>query len=124
MSFRIRTVGLAASLLCVGFAAQGQEGFPLDGTWRGTSGDQPVLILMKWDGKNINGTLNPGRNAVKFSKAVLEPKTWTVHFEAQAKDGTPIVIDAKLEDIGSVNRFLTGTWTQAGANRPFKATRE
>jgi hypothetical protein len=34
------------------------------------------------------------------------------------------VIDAKLADIGSYNRTLTGTWKQAGVDQPFKMARE
>ncbi len=47
---------------------------------------------------------------------MLEPSDWTVHIEAQSRDGQPIVIDAKLDDIGSYNRTLTGTWKQAGVD--------
>ena len=46
------------------------------------------------------------------------------HVEAQSRDGQPIVIDAKLDDIGSYNRTLTGTWKQAGVGHPFKMARE
>jgi hypothetical protein len=34
------------------------------------------------------------------------------------------VIDAKLDDIGSYNRTLTGTWKQAGVDHGFKIRRE
>jgi hypothetical protein len=110
------------------FAAQSQEGFPLDGTWRGEWGPdsdkRTVVIVMKWDGKTINGMINPGPSSVKFATAVLQPSDWTVHIEAQGRDGTPIKIDAKLDDIGSYNRTLTGTWMQGSTASPFKITRE
>jgi hypothetical protein len=118
--------GVSCLLLAV--AAGSQEGFPLDGTWRGEwgpdGGKSTVVIVMKWDGKNVNGMINPGPNVVRFAGPVLEPGDWTVHIEAQARDGQPIVIDAKLDDIGSYNRTLTGTWTQAGVEHPFTMARE
>jgi hypothetical protein len=110
------------------FAAQSQEGFPLDGTWRGEWGPDAdkhaVVMVMKWDGKAINGMINPGPNSVKFTTAVLQPSDWTVHIEAQGRDGAPIKIDAKLDDIGSYNRTLTGTWMQGSTATPFKIRRE
>jgi hypothetical protein len=127
MSLLVKGAAMASSLL-LAVAVQSQEGFPLDGTWRGAWGPagspSTVVIVMKWDGKNVNGMINPGRNVVRFSGPVLEPSDWTVHIEAQGRDGEPIVIDAKLDDIGSYNRTLTGTWKQAGVDHPFKIARE
>ena len=118
----------AALCLLLGASVHSQEGYPLDGTWRGEwgadAGKSAVVIVMKWDGKNVNGMINPGPNVVRFSGPVLEPSAWTVHIEAQSRDGQPIVIDAKLDDVGSYNRTLTGTWKQAGIDHPFKMARE
>ena len=117
-----------ALYLLLAVAARSQEGFPLDGTWRGEwgpdGGKSAVVIVMKWDGTNVNGMINPGPNVVRFAGPVLEPSDWTVHIEAQSRDGQPIVIDAKLDDIGSYNRTLSGTWKQAGVEQPFKMARE
>ena len=127
MSVLVKCIVVATSLL-LAVAAQSQEGFPLDGTWRGEwgphGGKSAVVIVMKWDGKTVSGMINPGPNVVRFSGPVLEPSDWTVHIEAQSRDGQPIVIDAKLDDIGSYNRTLTGTWQQAGVAQPFKMARE
>ena len=120
------TAVLSCLLLTV--AAWAQEGFPLDGTWRGEwgsgGGKSAVVIVMKWDGTNVNGMINPGPNMVRFSGPVLEPSDWTVRIEAQSRDGQAIAIDAKLADIGSYNRTLTGTWTQAGVEHPLTLARE
>jgi hypothetical protein len=127
MSWLSKRTAVVSSLLLAA-AVQSQEGFPLDGTWRGEWGPDAnksmVVIVMKWDGKNVNGMINPGPNVVRFSGPVLEPSDWSVHIEAQSRDGQPIVIDAKLDDIGSYNRTLTGTWSQAGVAHPFKMARE
>jgi hypothetical protein len=127
MGFRIRAaIALAAALFGTGSPAQ--EGFPLDGTWRGSFGPDDkrttVVIVMKWDGENIDGIINPGPSSVPFASASLEPSDWTVHIEAQSRDGEPIVVDALLENIGSYNRTLTGTWTQSGVEHALKITRE
>jgi hypothetical protein len=127
MSLLVKCIIVFSSLL-LAFAVQSQEGFPLDGTWRGEWGPDgsksTVVMVMKWDGKSVNGMINPGPNVVRFSGPVLDPANWTVHIEAESADGQPIVIDAKLDDIGSYNRTLTGTWKQAGVDHAFKMARE
>ena len=127
MNLLVKGTVMIASLMLAA-AVQSQEGFPLDGTWRGEWGPDAskngVVIVMKWDGKNVNGMINPGPNVVRFSGPVLEPSDWSVHIEAESANGQPIVIDAKLDDIGSYNRTLTGTWKQAGVEHPFKMARE
>jgi hypothetical protein len=127
MSLLVKRAAAACGLL-IAAAVQAQEGFPLDGTWRGEWGPEGgktgVVIVMKWDGQNVNGMINPGPNLVRFSGPVLEPSDWTVHIEAQGRDGQPIVIDAQLDDIGSYHRTVTGTWTQGGVAQPFTMARE
>lgn len=110
-------------------AALAQEGFPLDGTWRGgygpSSDDQtPVVIVMKWDGERINGLINPGPRSIDFTYAELEPSTWTVRIEAQTADADTIMIEGTLQDIGSYSRFIEGTWSQGGVETGFRIARE
>ncbi len=110
-------------------AALAQEGFPLDGTWRGefgpSSGDRtPVVIVMKWDGERINGMINPGPRSIEFTSAGLEPGTWTVRIEAQTPEAETIMIEGTLQDIGSYNRFIEGTWSQGGVETGFRIARE
>lgn len=103
-----------------------QEGYPLDGTWRGEWGQQAnvAVVVMNWDGVRINGRINPGRNTINFTEAVLDAANWMVHIEANTKEGELIVIDGKLENIGSYNRTITGTWVQGGVENPIVLTRE
>jgi len=110
-----------------------QEGHPLSGSWHGDWGPSPtqrtpVFIFMKWDSKNIIATLNPGARGVPLKIATLDPSNWTVHFEGDGKDasGNPahIVMDGKLENIGSYHRTITGTWTQGSTKGDFKITRD
>jgi hypothetical protein len=106
-----------------------QEGYPLDGTWRGEYG-QPgaeatlAVVVMEWDGSVISGRINPGRNTINFTSASLNPENWTVRFEAVAPDGKPIVINGVLEDIGSYTRTITGTWKVGDVESPIVLRRE
>ncbi len=123
---RLATALLLGLLLPI--APNAQEGFPLDGTWRGQWGteDNPtsVVIVMKWDGSSIGGQINPGPDSVEFESAVLEPSDWTVRIQAAPPGSDPVTIVGKLEDIGSYNRMITGTWEQSGTSHPFQIRRE
>jgi hypothetical protein len=132
---------VAAVLACVliymfaGFAVTmlAQEGHPLTGTWHGdygTSATQrtPVVFLMHWDSKKVEGKINPGANSVPLTAATLDPSKWGVHLEADMKDsaGKPMhmVFDGKLDNVGSYNRTITGTWTSGAQKGDFKLTRD
>ncbi len=121
---------LACTIAAV--AAWAQEGHPLTGSWHGEWSSQGqrnhVVFYMKWNTKTIEGMINPGPNAMPLKVATLDPDNWTVHFEADGKDkaGNPVhvVIDGKLENIGSYNRTITGTWTEGSVKGDFKITRD
>jgi hypothetical protein len=130
---RARLFALTFALASLTVVASAQEGHPLTGTWHGEwspSAGQKARIVMalKWDTKNVVGTLNPGPRSAPFKEVTLDPEKWTVHFEADTKDqtGNPVhvVADGKLENIGSYNRFIMGTWTQGTAKGDFKITRD
>ena len=106
-----------------------QEGHPLTGSWHGewhpAAGQKiSIFMYMKWNSKTIEGTINPGRNAVPLRVADLDASNWTVHFEADTKDLKHIVIDGKLDNIGSYNRTIAGTWTEGAMKGDFKITRD
>lgn len=128
-----RMILVSIAALALPMTAFGQEGFPLDGTWRGdwrpTPADRtPVVLVMKWDGTNINGMINPGPDSAPFTVAVLNPENWTVHIEAEDRDdaGNPVtvVIDGQLDDLGSYNRTLEGTWRRGDVEGDFRIARE
>jgi hypothetical protein len=113
--------------------AVAQEGHPLTGTWHGQWSPAPgkenhLVLFMKWDTKNIVGSINPGPKAVALTAATLDAENWTVHFEGETKDaaGHPVKIsaDGKLDNIGSYNRTITGTWAQGAEKGSFKVTRD
>jgi len=103
------------------------QGHPLKGVWLGEWGTSrtnrnQVVIEMDWDGKAVTGTLNPGPEGVPFTKAELNHNNWTVHLEADSK-GVHYVIDGKIQNLGSVNRSIVGTWIQGNQKGDFKITR-
>lgn len=122
-------VCLAACLLIAMSAfAQKPAADPLSGTWVGDWGPSPddrnqVTVELKWDGKKLAGTVNPGPNAVELQKTSFDPKTGAVHFEADTKDrrGNPIhyVIDGKV-DKGT----MTGNWSHENRKGDFKITKK
>jgi hypothetical protein len=116
---------MLAACVAVASPVAAQFGHPLKGSWSGDWGptrDQRTRVLLEltWDGKVIGGTINPGPNAVPLKVATLDPSTWAVHLEAEAKDAAKIVVDGKLENIGAYRRVLSGTWTQGGTKGDFR----
>ena len=119
----------AAAAVLVATVGNSQEGFPLDGTWRGewgTAGEpgNHVVIVMKWNGSSLTGRINPGPNSIDFDAGRLDATDWGVHIEAQTRDGEAIRIDGTLSNIGSYNRSVAGTWEQGGVQYAFTITRE
>ena len=125
-------LGLLACLAVAGHAFA-QEGHPLKGTWLGDWGPSKadrnqVVIVMDWDGKQISGQINPGPNAVPIKAATLDPKGWTVHIEADAKNNAGqmvhYVIDGKIENLGLYNRAIEGTWNHDNVKGDFRLQRQ
>ena len=84
---------------------------------------------MNYDTTTISGVLNPGYpDEAPLKVATLDSTKWTLHLEADSKDerGNPakVVIDGKLENLGSPNRTFTGTWTRGNVKGDFKLARE
>jgi hypothetical protein len=121
--------GLFAVLLLVVSAANAQEGFPLDGTWRGEhvasdGSHKTIVLIMQWDGKKVTGTINPGPGAAEFSAAGLIPDGWKVTLAAKTAAGASISFAGALSDLGKYNRALTGKWSEGGATFDIRFVRE
>jgi hypothetical protein len=119
--------------LVVSIASFAQEGHPLTGIWYGdwgpnTTQRNSLTIQMQWDGKNVTGLANPGPDSYPLKLVTLDSSKWTVHIEADGKDEkgnvSKVVADGKLDNIGSYNRTITGTWTQGTAKGTFKLKRD
>jgi len=120
---------LLSVLLLTATAAVAQEGFPLDGTWRGerqAAGEAPVTIVlvMQWDGRKVTGVINPGPKAVPIGEAQLVPEGWKVTIAAHTADGKPIAFEGAIADLGEYNRSISGTWTEGGRQYQFRMVRE
>jgi hypothetical protein len=132
---KIKMLRLSFLLACIAMAVPGftqalneGQGHPLKGVWLGDWGADkahrnPVTVELNWDGKAITGSINPGPEAVRFTKAELDPSNWTVHLEGESK-GTRYVVDGKLENLGSLRRYIVGSWTQGNQKGDFKITRQ
>jgi len=125
-------IGLLAGL-AVTVSGFGQEGHPLTGVWYGDYGlnandRHHLTIEMAWDGKQVKGTVNPGPDSFPLKVATLDSSKWLVHIEADGKDekgnAAHFVADGKLENIGSYNRTITGTWTYGPTKANFKLRRD
>lgn len=123
---------LALALL-LGSMAFAQEGHPLVGSWHGSWGASPsqqtdATFILKWDGTNITGMINPGLDVIKIQKASLDAATWTVHLEGDTKDAAGkavhIVVEGKIENITNVRRRIVGTWTQGTTKSALKMTHD
>ena len=122
----VRTICLVVcAALAIPLIAQDQ----LSGMWSGDWGPSPthrnpVTVELKWDGKALTGTVNPGANAVTLVKSTFDPKTGAVHMEADSKNMmgngmVHFVIDGKLAG-GS----MTGSWNHGDTKGDFKIAKK
>ena len=114
--------GLYAALLLMAAATvTAQEGFPLDGTWRGETvnkdgSHRTIVLILQWDGKHIGGTLNPGPNGTDFTGAKLNPDGWKFTLDLKTKKGENVHFDGAISDLGKYNRVLAGKWTEGASS--------
>lgn len=120
-----------ALLLLTAAAAFAQEGHPLVGSWHGSWGtakQTDATFVLKWDGKEISGMINPGLDVIRITKASLDAPTWTVHLEGDTKDASGkavhVVVEGKIENVTNVHRRIVGTWTQGNTKTPLRMTHD
>jgi hypothetical protein len=134
---KARIVARAAASLMVALLlmmpVRAQEGHPMSGSWIGDYGpskDQRtrVVVVMEWNGKELVGSINPGPNAMPFKVARVNPTDWSLHVEADGKDATgkavTYVFDGTIDDLGTYNRSIVGTWATNGVKGDFSITRQ
>ena len=126
-------VQIALSVIMLVLPAIAQEGPPMSGSWVGDWGptkDQRtrVVVAIDWTGKELTATINPGPTAIKAKIVRANPVDWTLHIEADGKDaqGRPAmyVIDGKIDDLGTYNRSIIGTWNVGTTKGDFSITRQ
>src|SRR3970040_557753 len=144
----VRTAVLFAAAACLAVAASAQEGHPLAGTWYGDYGTgnqkRDLTVIMKWDGRTVTGTVNPGPSASPLKSAVMDitpgkpapegessttgtPPVFKVRFEVDtpnAAGGTALtVFEGTIQNPVAGNRRITGTWTRGGERGTFELRR-
>ena len=147
-----RLAFIVALIAAAAVTAVAQEGYPLSGTWYGDFGMSPgqrndLTVIMKWNGTNISGLVNPGPNAVPIKTARMDvkvgeagqrgqngqpgtqptPSEFMVHFELDAKNKAGgmdhFVFDGHLENPVAGNRSMVGTWTCGSTKGDFRLRR-
>ena len=115
-------------LMGVSITAMNAADDPLTGTWIGDWGPTPThrnqaTVELKWDGKTLSGTVNPGPNRVELQKATFDPQSGAIHMEADAtsRRGSQVhyMIDGKVE-----GNTMTGSWSHDNRKGDFKITRK
>ena len=104
-------------VLLLAGSALAQEGFPLDGTWRGetTAKDgshRTIVLVMQWDGKQISGTMNPGRDGADFTGGKLNADGWKFTVGFKDAKGANVRFEGSISNLGKYNRVLAGKWTE------------
>lgn len=132
MSRIVRSLVCLALLVSMAQATSAQQGHPLDGTWYGDWGPtpdhrNPVVVVLRYDGENLSGLINPGPNSIPIDVLTLDLSDWTVHIEASAVnfrgETVQYQVDGQIGDLGLPNRTMTGTWNHDGTEGDFRLTR-
>lgn len=134
----LRAVLVAAAVTLAG-PMDAQEGHPLSGTWYGAyvSGTEKhdLTVIMKWDGKAVTGSINPGPDSKPIKTAVLTITPGKAAPEGQnSTQGTPPVFEVRFEVDGMTfdgtiqnpvagNRRITGNWSRGNARGTFQIRR-
>jgi hypothetical protein len=120
--------------IALAIPAVAQEGYPLSGTWSGNWGTSAkeadrnhTTLVLSWDGKTVQGLVDPGPDSAKVRVATLDSTKWTVHMEYDLKDKAgklvPFIVDGKLQNPSSrKNRTVVGTFTHGTVKGDFKIT--
>ena len=105
----------------------------MSGSWVGDWGTgatnrNRVVVILEWTGAEITGVVNPGPNAIPIKSASVDPTAWSLHFEAEGKDakGTAVsyTVDGVIDDLGTYNRTLAGSWNVGTTKGDFSITRQ
>ena len=129
--------GIVGCLLVLAFgipAATAQQGHPLEGTWQGFWGETAdernfLTLILRWNGENIVGGVNPGPNAGSIRSVVLDSSTWTAQFDLDVPDRLSgetvrVTAEGRLLDIGSPKRMLRGTLLDGEPGSHFSISRQ
>ncbi len=132
----MRLIVTVSSLLLVLLSgtSAAQQGHPLAGIWLGAwtpaDGSRQNLVLeLYWHDTTLSGNINPGfPDAATITRGELNSTDWTVRLEAESKNAAgetvQVVVEGQIENLGSPNRNLVGTWQRGGNTGIFQLQRE
>ena len=101
---------------------------PLSGEWTGEWGptsdrQTSVTLELKWDGKTLEGTVNPGRSPIPLSKATFDPQSQVVTMELDAPNSTREIVHYVVK--GMVDgTTMSGTFDRAGETGTFNLRKQ
>jgi hypothetical protein len=100
----------------------------ITGTWSGQWGPSPsrqtqVTVELKWDGKSLKGTINPGPNAVELIGGSFDAQTGSVNMELDGPNSRGEVVRYKIEGKLS-EKTLAGTFDRGGETGTFKIEKQ
>ena len=110
---------------CFHTAMAQQNADPLTGTWKGDWGPSPtdrneVTLELKWNGKTLTGTVNPGPDAIPIETGSFDPNAMKIHLEANyAPRNLRYVVDGTVE-----KDKISGTWNHPRRKGDFQVSRE
>ena len=129
--------GVLGCLLVLTFgipAATAQQGHPLEGTWQGFWGETAdernfMTLILRWNGENIVGGVNPGPNAGSIRRVELDSSTWTARIDLDVPDRLSgetvrVMAEGRLLNIGSPKRMLRGTLLDGEPGSHFSISRQ
>ena len=135
----MRVLVLFAAVAMLAVSVTAQEGHPLAGTWYGEygTGNQrtDLTVIMKWDGTNVTGLINPGPNTRPIKSVVMNITPGKPAPQGQqSTTGTPPVFHVRFEVDGMTfegtiqnpvagNRRIVGTMTRGSDKAPFQIRR-
>jgi len=128
---------LLGILFLLPLSASAQQGHPLAGIWLGDWGAgatdrNQVVVELIWTDTSLSGNINPGYpdEAIIASGSLDSANGWKVRIDAKGTDENGkafmTILEGQLDEstLGSANRTMSGTWTQAGVSGSFNLRRE
>jgi len=129
---------LVTAVAAFAVTARAQEGYPMTGTWYGDYGTgaqkKDLTFVMKWDGSNATGIMNPGPGSQPITSITMDiipgkPGARSLN-NPEAAAAIPPVFNVKivvgdltlegkmLNPVGG-NRSIVGTYTKGAEKGPF-----
>ncbi len=101
---------------------------PISGTWSGQWGPSPsrqtqVTVELKWDGKVLKGTVNPGPNAVDLISGSFSEQTGEIQMELDGPNSSGEVVRYKIKGKLAGTK-LSGTFDRGGETGTFNIAKQ